>query len=187
MRWWTMAAVAATVSCSGATEPEPEGREICGDEIDNNGNGLIDCEDTKYCGGLQCLTTTTGDDDDDTTDLPVVEIDDPGGNVSFSFTPGGCPQLVKTYHVVNRSDDTDGLVDASCDLLGNDSVFRFVVDGSNPTQFVVDEDLYAGTQMQLDMYFTCGTNQAFTTRCRVKGDVGGIITQIEFDVSGSPF
>lgn len=185
MRWWMLAAAAVTVSCSG-TETEPEGREICGDDIDNNGNGLVDCDDTKYCGGLQCLPTTTGDDDDDTTELPVVEIDDPGGNVFFTFTAGGCPQLVKTYHVVNRSDDTDGVVDASCDWLDTTSVFRWVPDGGTPTQFVVDEDLYAGTQMQLDMYFTCGINTEFTTKCRVKGDVGGITTDIEFDVTGTP-
>ena len=104
----------------------------------------------------------------------------------FTFTAGGCPQLVKTCHVLNRSADQDGLVDASCDLIGTTSVFRWVPDGSSPVQFVVDEDLYAGTQMQLDLYFTCDTNTEFSTKCRVKGDVGGLIDEIEFDVNGSP-
>ncbi len=182
LTWWTV-----LVSCSGSTEPTPfEEREICDDEVDNNGNGLVDCDDTEFCGGVRCVTTT-GDDDDDTTELPLVEIDYPGADIFFDWTTGTCPVLVKSMIIVNRSTEEEGEVDASCDLLnGSTAALRFQIDGGEVKTFLVDEDLAISGQMQLDMFFNCDADEQFTTRCRVKGTVEGVVDEIEFDVTGTP-
>ena len=41
--------------CSGeTTDTGRKPPEICNDAIDNDDDGLVDCDDTAECGGLQC-------------------------------------------------------------------------------------------------------------------------------------
>lgn len=178
-------------ACSGDDDgtTEPIGPETCDNGVDDNGNGLVDCEDSTFCGGLQCVTT--GDDDDDTTtELPEVEIDFSGTSVEFTFTPqaGTCSQPIRTFTVVNRNEDLEAVVDANCDLInGGTAGIGFDVDGASPRQYVVDEPLAPATSMELGMFFACrGINDAFTTVCRVKVDLEGITDQVEFDANGTP-
>jgi hypothetical protein len=135
-------------ACSGDDDgtTEPIGPETCDNGVDDNGNGLVDCEDSTFCGGLQCITT--GDDDDDTTtELPEVEIDFSGTSVEFTFTPqsGTCSQPIRTFTVVNRNEDLEAVVDANCDLInGGTAGIGFDVDGASPRQYVVDGAARAG-------------------------------------------
>jgi hypothetical protein len=176
-------------ACSGDDGgPPPLGPETCDNEIDDNGNGLVDCDDTQFCGGLQCKPTTIGDDDDDTV-LPEIEVDFGQDTLDFSFTPqaGTCNQPIRAITVINRSEELEALVDANCDLVDGDTLIGFDVNGAAGRAFIVDEPLPFGESMDVGMIFACrGRDEAFTTICRVKADLGGLVDEVEFTVYGTP-
>lgn len=175
-------------ACSGGDDgPKPLGVEICDNETDDNGNGLVDCEDTQFCGGLQCAPTTIGDDDD--TVLPDIEVDFGQNTVDFTFTPqaGTCNVPIETITIINRSEELEALVDANCDLVDGETLIGFDVNGANGRAFVVDEPLPFGETMDLGMIFACrGRDTAFSTTCRVKADLGGLVDEVEFQANGTP-
>jgi hypothetical protein len=179
-------------ACSGDddTGPEPIGPETCDNGVDDNGNGLVDCDDKAYCGGIQCIPTGD-DDDDDTTEPPEVEIDFDGSTLDFSFTPqaGICSQPIRTITVVNRNEDVEALVDANCDLVGDagTSAIGFDIDGQNPRAFIVDETLPAATSIEVGMIFACrGIDEPFSTNCRIKVDLSGLVDEATFTANGTP-
>jgi len=47
------------VGCGGGSEESDAGPEICGNALDDDGNGLIDCDDPA-CSGSACETGDTG-------------------------------------------------------------------------------------------------------------------------------
>ncbi len=46
-------------TCDTTTEIVPFQKEICTDKIDNNGDGLIDCDDRECTALISCQKTTT--------------------------------------------------------------------------------------------------------------------------------
>jgi hypothetical protein len=177
-------------ACSGddSDPTEPLGPEICDNGVDDNGNGLVDCDDGQFCGGLQCATTP-GDDDDDTTAPPDIEVDFDDDALDFEFPvqAGICNQPLVTITVVNRSGELEAVVDANCDLVNGQATIGFGIDGGAAQAFVVDEPLPFGESMELTMYFACrGVDEAFTTTCRVKADLGGLVDEVEFSANGTP-
>ncbi len=107
------------VGCfGGGTEDDaPLAPEICDNEKDDNGNGLIDCDDTQFCGGpVNCPggiadSFDTGDDGP-----PLLEInfnDDP--DCANVFGKQDCRNKdLCNLRVVNRS-GIDADLSASCD------------------------------------------------------------------------
>jgi hypothetical protein len=177
-------------ACSGSddTEPKPLKPEICDNGEDDNGNDLVDCDDTEFCGGLACRPT--GDDDDDTTvPLADVEVDFDEDSIDFVFTPqaGLCSVPLATVTVINRNEDVEALIDANCDLVGGKSVIGFDLDGANAKAFIVDEGLDAASSVDVGVIFVCqGANQEFSTNCRIKVDLSGLVDEAEFVVNGVP-
>ncbi|HLC57916.1 MAG TPA: hypothetical protein VJH95_05055, partial [Candidatus Nanoarchaeia archaeon] len=64
--------VQSCVNCAwGSCAGEVKGvREVCGDELDNDCNGRIDCEDSYCSNSAGCKTDTTGSEDGDQDGLP---------------------------------------------------------------------------------------------------------------------
>src|SRR5262245_59636238 len=91
--------------CSGdTTDPGRPPPEICDDGIDNADDGLIDCDDTEACGGLQCITNTI--DTDTTVPLDPAEIIFSAADCcNFTYGQGDCPLLVGTFQAANREED----------------------------------------------------------------------------------
>ena len=57
----------------------------------------------------------------------------------------------------------------------------------HPRSYVVDEDLPLATSMEVGMIFACrGVDEVFTTTCRLKADLAGLVSEVEFDVTGTP-
>jgi hypothetical protein len=192
MRVW-LGVLLSLGACSGDPagddDDDREGLEICDDGIDNNDNGKVDCDDTAYCGGLQCLTTTPGDDDDDDDDLPDLEVGYGGQPIGFTYTPQpeGCQDLVETITVINRSTTLAAEVDASCDQLGGQEIAMvWRVGDEAPKQFVTNEAIGPESQIELGLLFVCRVSQEFTTTCRVSIENEEGNDRVEFQVAGSP-
>jgi hypothetical protein len=184
---YRLSPLALLLSCSGSDgETDTFTRpETCDDGVDNNDNGLVDCADTAFCGGLQCQT---GDDDDD-TDVPLPDLEiiyDPTTCCDFQFVSGDCPKSIGTIGVINRSTD-DATVDASCDFVTGESVIQWQVQGgAPPIPFIVAEPLYSGQSMTLEGFFNCDTAQPFNVACRVKVETDIDVSEVEFDIEGTP-
>lgn len=160
------------LSCSGA---EPTGRldpEICDDDIDNNGDGLVDCEDETACGGLVCRDP--GDTDDTSVEPDAIEIIyDETACCDFSYECPGQDKSIGRFSLINHSTELDAFVDASCGLVGPSlSPIEFQVVGSSqpPVPFLRDADLYADTSIEIEVFFACkpGLNVDFDTLCQVE-------------------
>lgn len=162
------------LSCSGGDDgTERKDPEICDDEIDNNDDGLVDCEDEASCGGLVCRDPSGDDDDDTTVPTPDVEILwDPSACCDFEYDCPGGDKSIGTFAIVNHLADADAEFDISCTLVGPQlSPIEFQVVGSSaaPVPFVVNADVYAGAQVTVEAFFVCKPqlSQDFSTTCKV--------------------
>jgi hypothetical protein len=173
MRLWVGALL---VSCSGEapyTRPDPE---ICDDGADNDGDGLVDCDDKSDCGGIACRTTYTTDTAPDLPDAEVLFNED--DCCDFTYSSADCPQLeIGSITFINRSGSEDGQIDVSCNDVGPNSVpaIQWAPQGStHPSQFIINAPIYAGETVVMDAYFVCGggVNFDFTTQCVSDIEVG---------------
>ncbi|GEM_PF-2992744 len=57
-----------TLTLAGCSGFEGEHARECSDQVDNDSDGLIDCEDDGCCGTWVCGIRCEGDDDDSTGD-----------------------------------------------------------------------------------------------------------------------
>ena len=160
------------LGCSGGDTPGRLDPEICDDDIDNNGDGLVDCEDTTACGGLVCRDP--GDTDDTDVEPEAVEIVyDPETCCDFSFDCPGQDKSIGRFSIVNRSTELDAFVDVSCGLVGPSLTpieFQVVGSSQQPVPFLRDADLYAETSIEIEVFFACkpGLNIDFETLCTVE-------------------
>jgi hypothetical protein len=176
-------------SCSGEeTGPRPD-PEICDDEIDNDGDGDVDCDDTE-CGGLPCLNR--GDDDDDTGTTeppPPVEVQyDPESCCDFEYAVSTCgqAQAIGTLSFINRTEDEAGDYDISCDQVGGAFAIKFAVTGQGqPQPFLSGRPIDAGEQVSIDVIFACNVNQTFTVDCNAKVEAGPYEDIVPFSITGS--
>ena len=165
-------ALLLTASCGGegGVRPPPE---ICDDRLDNDGDGLVDCDD-EACGGLACTNgggggTTRPDPLD-----PVEILFDSQDCCDFTFGPGDCNKIVGSYTIANRTDE-DGELDISCDTPGGGSTpaYRFTLsnqpkDDDDPRGGFSDFPIAPQSDVVVTQYYDCFTNQSFTTTCRGK-------------------
>lgn len=176
------------VGCSGnppGTRPDPE---ICDDGIDNDGNGLIDCEDTVSCGGLACRDADT--DTNDTGDpLPPLEIlIDSEDCCNFTFSNADCAgKPIGQFRIINRSDD-DGTIDVTCDLPGTGGIsaveFR-MNDNQTLRQFLTDAPMRSTSDNTIYMSYDCYTSQSFEIGCRAKATLPSDVEELGFSVRGT--
>jgi hypothetical protein len=183
--WWAL----VMLGCSGddgTVRPDPE---VCDDELDNDGDGLVDCDDSNDCGGIHCQQQ--GDDDDDTGTLVLVEIlleeDD---CCDFTFGQADCPQKeIGTFSIINRSPDVEGTFNVSCDVVGVDMapIEWQVVGGSNQVPYLVNLPLAPDTTVQIQGFFVCipGLDQSFTTTCHISAEVEGARDELDHDVQAT--
>jgi hypothetical protein len=175
--------------CTG-TDTTDDGRkppEICDDEIDNDDDGLVDCDDTAECGGLQCNTGTTDTDTGITTDLDPAEIlFSVTDCCDFTFAEGECPKLIGTYEAANREPETEGELDASCDLIGDDPPLSFSVIGcpNCPIPYLTNQPVDPNTTVTVEVWFDCAVQQTFQATCRTNIEVDPFEDEYEFQVNG---
>jgi hypothetical protein len=183
-----MAGAAAVTGCAG-TDTDGEGRkppEICNNEIDDDDDGLVDCDDELECGGLQCETDTTD------TDI-VVELDpaeilfDPTSCCDFTFSQGDCPMMIGTYQAANREEEIDGELDASCNLIGGEPPLSFSVAGcpNCPIPYLVNQPVDPNTTVTVEVWFDCAVAQTFEATCLTEIDVNPYTDDREFTVTGT--
>lgn len=174
----------------GSTDPETRPPpEICGDEIDNDLDGLVDCDDVLACGGAACETTTYITDTQ--ANLPNADILFSGADCcDFEFGPDSCPSMViGTIDFLNRATETDGEFDINCDLVESVSPIQWQVEGATePIPFVVNQSLFADDTLTVTGVFVCqpGLSNTIVTTCRANLDVGADHDAIEFEVTGTP-
>jgi hypothetical protein len=176
--------------CAGTDTTDEGGRkppEICNDEIDNDEDGLVDCDDSAECGGLQCNTGTTDTDTGPTVDLPPAEILFSSKSCcDFTFAAGECPKMIGTYQAANREPETDGELDASCDLIGDDPPLEFSVDGcpNCPIPYLTNQQVDPNTTVTVEVWFDCAVQQTFEATCRTNIEVSPFEDEWEFQVNG---
>ena len=172
-------------SCSGDDGQEPIPPEICDDGIDNDGDGLVDCDD-EACGGLACRDPGDDDDDTGTEPPPVVEIlFDPTDCCDFTFTvPNDCQKVVGSFSIINRSETEDGLIKTlTCDIPqgGTQAAILFQLDDSTQKfPFVANAELDRNSQVDVTLWYDCFTNDSFELPCRVKAEVGEEEDEVEW-------
>lgn len=164
--------------------------EICDDGIDNDRDGLADCDDTDSCGGLACRTTT-GYVPDTSQFLPNADIlYSVADCCDFEFNAESCPSIeIGTITMVNRASEEDGEYDVNCDLVDGESPVQWRVEGATePVPFVVNQKLFADDTTVVTAVFLCdaGVATTFTTTCRANLQVGDADSdEIEFEVTGT--
>ena len=188
---WLVPLFLVTVACSGDTDDTTfVGPETCDDGIDNNGNGLVDCADTAFCGGLACATGDDDDDDDDTAaPPPVVEVIYSADDCcDFAFGPGDCPMSIGTLQIANRSVEADGEMDVSCDLVDGESPIVWQLQGGTepPNPFIVNAPLLATSQVTVEAFYNCAVTHGFQTSCRAIAEVEGVKDSVEFQILAQP-
>jgi hypothetical protein len=162
------------LSCSGGdddggTRLDPE---ICDDGIDNNGDGLVDCEDTTSCGGLVCRDP--GDDDDDTAEpTPDVEVLR-NDCCDFTFTCPAANVSVGQFSLINHSLENDAEFAVVCAPIGGTSPLAFQVVGSSaaPSASLRGVDLFADSTVSVEAFFACKPQlqQGFDAVCTVTAE-----------------
>ncbi len=160
--------LAGMSGCTGETDGGRKPPEICDDGIDNDDDGLIDCDDSAECGGLQCVTGQESDTGP-TVDLPDLEIVlTPKNCCNFTFTgPEDCPMVVGTYEATNRSEDAVADLDASCDLIDGDPPFTFNTPNCPqcPVPYMTNVPVDPGETVIVEVIFGCTIGQTFTANC----------------------
>jgi hypothetical protein len=186
--WLSVVAIGGCLGGSATgTRPDPE---ICDDGIDNDGDGLADCDDTDSCGGLACIGTTTTTYDT-SANLPNADIAySPATCCDFEFGgPTDCPtKVIGTVEFFNRAYEEAGEFDISCDLVGGESPVQWQVAGAaTPEPFVVNQNLFADDSIVVSGVFVCaaGVNNTFTTTCRANIEVGANFDEVEFEITGT--
>lgn len=176
------------VACSGSSTDDTPfvGPETCDNGVDDNGNGLVDCADTDFCGGLACAT---GDDDDDDTGEPLapVEVVYSAEDCCDFIIDTECPKSLGTVGVVNRTTE-EAVLDASCDLVDGESPIVWQIKGGDdpPEAFIVNAPVSATTELTLEAFYNCAVTHGFVTTCRVKIDTEEEEADVEFDVTATP-
>ncbi len=159
------------------TEPESD----CADGIDNNGNGLVDCDDPD-CGGINCRRFDTGIDEQE-----VEIVIDQRDCCDFTFNPTNCNnRLAGTIEVVNRTKSPGLVTFVRCDPkdFGNAVGFRVGSDG------IVDNalgnvPLAEESSVVIEAVFDCQTDAAFTAECEISATAGTFGDDRGFLVRGS--
>jgi hypothetical protein len=176
--------------CSGeTTDTGRKPPEICNDAIDNDDDGLVDCDDSAECGGLQCATGTESDTGP-TVELPDLElVFDVPAAYNFEFSgPGDCPLLIGTYEAINRT-EFDAELDANCNQIGGDYPFTFSAPDCNqcPTKFLTNYQLEPGESVTVDITFVCEVGQqTFTADCITDISAEGAIpVEVRFTPTGT--
>lgn len=173
-------------ACSGTDGDTFTRPEVCDDEVDNNGNGLVDCDDTAFCGGLQCEAPDTDFDTD--VPLPPLEITYSVATCcDFEWAAADCPKSIGTVGMINRGEE-DAEVDINCDLVNTQPAVQWQVQGGSdsPTPFVVDIPLFAGSSITMEAFFNCNVSGQFTTQCRANIETEEDRVDKEFDITGTP-
>jgi hypothetical protein len=168
---------AAIPACSGDTDDGRKDPEICDDDIDNDDDGLIDCDDTEECGGLQCVPAES--DTGTTVDLPDLEIVMNAKNCcNFSFSgPADCPLVIGTYEAINRSTEEVADLDASCDLIDGSPPFTFNTPNCPqcPAPYLTNVAVDPGETVTVEIIFNCTIGQTFTANCLTDISADGTI------------
>ncbi|MBX2800555.1 MAG: hypothetical protein KTR31_22945 [Myxococcales bacterium] len=181
-------------ACSGpATDVAAELPEICGDGIDNNDNGLVDCEDATYCGGPGCAAPPPTDEGFDTDQLVFPGIEDLNCDFSFGTTDCSRKELC-TFTFENTSPDP-ATFNAECSTPaggGNkyDSAILFQVQGDNNAAGRVSrEPADAGETVLVTLYYDCFVAETFNVDCEVRAEgtdgVIPLLTTENFEIQGT--
>lgn len=189
VRLTLVAAVSLLVSCAdGDTDTTFVFPEICGNGIDDNGNGLIDCADSTFCGGSANCGGTT-DTGPDTNEGPL-EIDFTDGQCDFLFSENDCQKLVCTIPVTNNTDE-DGTVSASCENPIKDNYdtviqFRNVQVGPQRLNALSASPIEAESSATIELYYNCfmPTGKDFTTGCTIAVDADDRSEDRNFTIEG---
>ncbi|MEZ4235467.1 MAG: hypothetical protein R3F59_04755 [Myxococcota bacterium] len=188
-----LATAAWLAGCSGDGPVQRPDPEICDDGIDNDGDGLVDCDDGDDCGGLACVTH--GDDDDTVTEPPEVEIvlDEDlctGADCTFDYAGSDCPQKeLGTFHVFNRTDDTDAEFQIYCNGVGPDGarVIQWKADGGQLRPTLANVIIAPGDSLEVTAAFVCaaGINQSFDTFCNAYVNAEPYDQDLDFEMHGN--
>jgi len=178
-------------ACAGDETTVPPPPEICDDGIDNDGDGLVDCEDEASCGGLACRDPGDDDDDSGTEPPPIVEVlfnADTCCDFDFSV-PGDCQKEVGAFSIINRSETIDGLIKTlTCDIPpgGTEAAILFSLD-DNPQRypFVANAELDRNSTVEVHVWYDCYANQSFELPCRVKAEVDDVADEVEWTTVGT--
>lgn len=188
-RLFPLSLLLVLTACSGTGGDDTFTRpENCDDGVDNNDNGLVDCDDTQFCGGLQCKGDDTHFDTD--VDLPDLEIVFTAAECcDFQWQPSDCTgQSIGSFTVINRSTELDAELLTNCDYVNGASAILWQVVGSSAgrTAFITDAPIYPESEVKIEGFFNCGVGGNFTTDCRIKLENEDDLVQYDFTISGQP-
>ncbi|HHO51014.1 MAG TPA: hypothetical protein ENK18_09125 [Deltaproteobacteria bacterium] len=184
LRFSLTLSLSLSVGCSGeapGTHPEPE---ICDDGIDNNGNGLIDCEDSASCGGLVCRDNTNNTND---TGEPLPELEifiDPDDCCDFTFSDADCAgKPIGQFTILNRSDE-QGTIDVTCDVPGTGiSVLEIRMNDNQVLRpFLTDAPMEPTSENTIYLSYDCYALQTFEVGCSAKATLPNDSEELGFSV-----
>lgn len=160
----------ALFACGGSDSADVgwSGFEICNNGLDDNGDGLVDCEDVA-CAGPACRLPPT--DTSPTVQGIVIEYEP--GECDFRFSANDCTMLICSIDVPNGTDG-EALVNASCENPSGGASHDNVVDLRNAQQLggrvgaLVDSPLDANDTGEIELYYDCFTLQSFEATCTLE-------------------
>ena len=164
--------------------------EVCDNGIDDNGNGLVDCDDASFCGGLVCRGDGGGGDTDTAVEQAPVEIlFDESDCCDFSYGLQDCNEKrIGEFRVANRT-DSEGLIDASCEVpqgAGTDEVvvkFRNNQAGS-VRDFLVNSPIDAGSETLITVFYDCFYQETFQVSCQAEVEAEERSDTIRWTIEG---
>lgn len=168
-------------------DPQPRADpEICDDGIDNNGDGLIDCDDDA-CGGIQCREGSGPDTG--ASDEPVEIVIDNRKCCEFTFNEQNCSNLrAGTIDIVNRTDEDGAITYIRCDNtaeFGGVVSFRVLNSGETPVDILATTTVPAQSTITVEAVFDCEADAAFTATCEAKAAAGPFGDERGFIVRGA--
>lgn len=165
-----------------------EGFEICNNGIDDNNDGLTDCEDEATCGGPDCRFNNSGETG---VQLGDVRIEWKDGQCDFLYGDADCTKLVCTILVTNDTEE-EGFVTSSCDnpIENNyDNIldWRNAQQATGRTGGLSNSPLDAKDTAEIELYYDCfmpNTEPKFTASCNLRAEADNKFDTKTFSVEG---
>lgn len=174
-------------ACSG-TDPGADfiPAEICDNGIDDNGNGLVDCDDSAFCGGAPCLRQGGTGDTSGGGEPLVIGYQDK--MCDFLFSEADCVQQICSIPVENNTDE-DGVITANCENPAKDNYevvvkFRNVQENTGRLNALSASPFEKESSTTIELFYDCFQLETFTTACTIQLDADDRQEDVDFTIEG---
>lgn len=191
-----VAGLALILGCGGGDEPEVV--EVCDNGLDDDRDGVEDCDDSDCSADAACTqtgdtgttmtttmtTSTTAPTGVTNPSSPLVLVMDPSYDFQNEAGLTACPQKIGRMVAQNPTAEDAHLVMSADAPALMDGVIEFDNTGMGVTSRFIDETVPAQGEMLVEIYYTCNATSSFNTWFHVTFDTATEANGADIFVNG---